>query len=434
MRQMMQISQLVLSRYEVVDLLNMGGQAIVAKGKDLCTGAEVAIRQLAASPTEANYNSDLARFKRNARLHIEHPLVVNPIDAGEEDGEHYMIMPFIEGADLHCYVTLSGDTLRLERAVEIAVDVAQALDAGHRMGIVHRDVKPQNIRIGTDRKTYLLDYGICRNLNEKTITTGKGFLGTLPFMSPEQLADPGSEDHRTDLYSLGCVFYFMMTGSHPVAGQDPASLVTSICTCVPPSPRSLSPWIPEHVDRACMKLLANRREERFQTAQEFVLAVQGKALPAKGGFCASCGRETNPGAAYCSTCGAMLADHCLASVKCLACGATVGDSRSCPGCRKPFSDQNHRLSFTGGVLTGTVFRIPEGIYDVGRGELSPRDQYISRRQLSVACSNGQVRIQDAGSANKTLVDERPANRPTLLTGSQEVRIAGNIAAYSAGKC
>ncbi len=119
----------------------------------------------------------------------------------------------------------------------------------------------------------------------------------------------------------------------------------------------------------------------------------------------------------------------MAAVYCLACGGITAQTSACPTCHRPFGQVSHWLQFRSGSLTGKTFRIPEGIYDVGRGQLEPRDQHISRRQLRVACSNGSVHVEDAGSTNKTSVDRRPADRPVLLKVSQELWLAGSSAVY-----
>ena len=430
MAEMMQIGQSILHRYEVVDLVGDGGQASVAKARDTRTGQSVAVKQLHASADRRRQAEEEARFKRAASLRIGHPAVVDPVDAGEEDGTWYMVTPFIEGMDLGPYLASQGGRLPADRAVSLLRETAEGLDAIHNKNVVHRDIKPANIRIDEHGHAHILDLGICKNLNEATVMQGSGLLGSLQWMSPEQVTTPRQEDARSDLYSLGTVFYEMLTGRLPVEGEEPGAIAVSICMRVPPSPRSLDPSISDHVNNVCMRLLAKAPAARFQTAQELLRALDsdGRSCDQQR-FCSSCGTPLDSGSRYCHHCGAELNPTNTSIVKCLACGAAVGEVPTCPVCRRSFRQPGHRLSFRTGTLTGWQFRIPEGIYSVGRQELSPRDQHISRRHLLVACSNGGIQVQDAGTTNKTYVNGQPAEQPTVLRPNQEVCIAGNIGVY-----
>ena len=428
----MNIGDMILGRYQVADLIAVGGQACIAKGIDQKTGDPVTIKQLAATPGQPHYDQELARFKRAAAARISHPHVVDPIDFGEEGGQWYIIMPFIEGVTIDNSVTSQGGKRAVDQAVSIALQIAEGLAAIHNKGYVHRDIKPSNVILQPDGHIKILDLGICRNINEITITRGDGPLGSLLYMSPEQLANPGCEDHRSDLYALGAVLYFMVTGSPPVQGDTAGSIALSICQSIPPSPRQLNPSVPLHVDQACMRMLAKDRANRFQSAQEFIQAIQGSSMSAQTSSlsCQACRQAVPPGSSYCPTCGAAQQIATTQSELCIACGTTVGSAPVCRGCKRPFSHCDHRLKFDTGTLTGLTFRIPEGIYPVGRHELSSRDCHISRQHISVACSDGSVHIQDAGSTNQTYVSGRLADNPFLLVPGQDIRIAGNSAIYN----
>jgi serine/threonine protein kinase len=430
MATMMQIGQRVLGRYQIVDLIQEGGQASVAKGVEKRSGAFVAIRQLSASPGQPQYAEELARFQRAAALRIGHPAVVDPVDAGEDGGERYMVSPFIDGVDLQTYVARQGGKLPPDQALSILCELAGGVAASHAKGVIHRDLKPANLLIDPEGHCHILDFGICRAVQEATITQGSGLLGSLQWMSPEQIISPGCEDARTDLYALGTVFYFMVTGQVPAQGDDPGQIALSICQRMPSSPRQLDASIPPQVDQICMRLLAKHPDDRFQSGEELLGAISTSGQPTGGrGFCMSCGTQMQPDARYCHSCGAQKDTSSMAAVYCLACGGITAQTSACPACHRPFGQVSHRLQFRSGSLTGKTFRIPEGIYDVGREQLEPRDQHISRRQLRVACSNGSVHVEDAGSTNKTSVDRRPADRPVLLKVSQELWLAGSSAVY-----
>ncbi|MFC1636835.1 zinc-ribbon domain-containing protein, partial [Planctomycetota bacterium] len=211
----------------------------------------------------------------------------------------------------------------------------------------------------------------------------------------------------------------------------PASVILSICQTIPPSPRQIEPSVPSNIDYCCMKLLAKQKEQRFQTVGDFIAALNG-TIPAiqQNSFCTSCGNQVQPNSKYCSNCGAAVGSTNNIVANCIACGTQVGESPTCGGCGKAFGHSDHRLSFSTGSLTGTVFRIPEGIYYIGRNELSPRDYHISRKHLSIACSDGTVHVEDSGSANKTYIGSQLADHPILLVPNESLCIAGNTAIYN----
>lgn len=439
---MMSIGQLVLGKYNIVDLIALdGGEGAVAKAVDKSTGQQVAIKQLDADPRHPSCATRVARFRRAAQTQINHPGVVDPIEYGEENGQHYLVMPFIDGVDLGTYIHRCGGKLPVEHAIALIDAFADAVAAIHQKGIIHRDLKPANILVDNLGHIHIVDFGICRNLNEKTIVSGGGVTGTILWLSPEQARNSSTIDQRSDLYALGAIFYFLLTGQNTAQGHDDASVITHICQVSPPSPRQLMPSIPEYVDQACMKLLAKRPEERYQSAEEFRQAI-GATLPnpfptlgpapASTVACRSCGAPTTVGSTFCGNCGASLAPQFDGGVYCLACGAAVATEAACPNCRRPFSPCDHRLRFHAGPLTGYTFRIPEGQYPVGRESLLERDRHVSRSHLHVSCLNGTVFGSDAGSANKTYVAGQLAFCPLQFVPGCEIRIAGNTAIYSSG--
>jgi len=430
MIKLMEIGQVVMSRYEVIDLICQGGQALLGKATDQQTGDTVVVKQLATLSGASNYNEELARFRRAAQIAVGHPGIVDPIGFGEEKGEWYIIMPFIDGPDLHGHLIANGGKLPVDQAVSIVVEIAESLGAAHAKRIVHRDTKPKNILIDQAGRPHLTDFGICRKPDEQTITNGDGIVGTLEYMSPEQTDDSKTIDYRSDLYSLGAVFYHMLTGTPPVKGASAGSIIRSILQDDPPSLRQLDPCIPVHIDEACMRLLAKHPDARFQTAEEFIQAVQGNVPPLQVLFCSSCGEQAQPGSRFCGKCGAKLVRSDLQVDLCLACGAEAATAAVCPNCGRSFGNSDHRFCFGAGSLTGTTFRVPEGIYCIGRNQLSPRDYTVSRQHFTVACVNGNLFLQDAGSANKTYVGDRLADSPIQLLAGQQITIAGNIATYT----
>lgn len=426
---MMNFGQLVLGRYEVTDLLAEGGQYSVAKATETSTGRAVVVKQLVAAPRQSNYQEELARLKRQAGLRVGHPAVADIIDHGEESGDWYLVMPFVEGRSLLQHIMVAGGKLAPEETLRITGELTQGLAAIHAQGIVHRDIKPENIQVTPDGSPVILDFGIARLVNQNTITGGNGLLGSPAFMSPEQVRDPRTVDHRADLYSLGAVTYFQLTRYPPVRGTNPEAMARSVLQDVPASPQALDANVPAQLDQVCMRLLEKDPNARFQSAEECLAALSGGNAPTRGSFCTCCGTQASPGAMFCSCCGVPLGGHGTGTA-CLACGVQVGQASTCPGCRRSFSHADHRFSFKAGSIAGRTFRAPEGIYHVGRNVLSPRDAHISRRHLLVACLDGQFHVQDAGSTNKTFVNGQLADAPTHLAPGQELSIGGNVAAYS----
>ncbi len=423
---LMLLSRILLGHYETVDLIGGGAEGDVYKGRDLDTGAFVAIKRLTACPSDPHFPEQLARLKRAAQVRVGHPRVVEAIECGEEDGEWYLVMPFVEGVDLDIHVRACGGKCSAERAQSIILDLADGLIAIHNHGIVHRDIKPLNIMIEPDGRPKLIDFGICRNLREATIGNG-GIVGTPVWMSPEQTVDSAKVGQRSDLFSLGLVTHYVFTGVPPVQASDPETARRIICEVDFPSLRQLDPSIPAYVDAACLRLLAKKPEDRFRSAEEFRQAL---CVPSGSGgtaFCFSCGKAIQSTSRFCPSCGAGL--MVTTTVLCLACGFAVGNSPTCPGCKLAFSPCDHRIAFDAGACAGKTFRIPEGIYEVGRDIIEPRDYSISRRHFHVACSNGSVQVQDAGSANQTYVAGQLADRLMELRPHQEFLIARNHAIY-----
>ena len=427
MAKMIQIGQLILGRYLADDYLAEGGQVSVVKAFDQQTGAWVVVKQLHESPGDSGYATARARFDRMAQIKLGHPNVVDPTDSGEEDGEQYVIMPFYDGGTLTNLIDARGGRLSAKEAAFITVEIANGLDMIHQNGIVHRDIKPDNILITPDNRVLVTDLGICHVTYQQTLTEGSDLLGSVMWMAPEQIQSSGQIGYRTDIYSLGVMLYVMLTGYAPTQGNDSGAVLLSICQHVPPAPKTLDPSIPDHIDQACMRLLVKQPEGRLQSAQEFIQAIQGGPQPAGGCFCPSCGVTVEPNARFCAACGAGLNGN---GTQCLACGSPVNGFPVCPGCNRPFSPRRHRLQFTKGLLTGVTFLIPEGIFNVGRDELASRDHHISRRHFAAACLNGTVFIQDIGSTNKTYVEGQPAITPTSLVPNQQIVVAGNTAIYT----
>lgn len=425
----MYIGQVILGRYQVLESIGEGGQATVAKGYDLQTRQFVAIKKLGTTPGQPGYQQELARFLRAAQLRIGHPAVVDPITHGQEGFDWYMVMPYIEGSDLWNYVHANGGRLSVAQAASFARQMAEGLGAIHAQGLLHRDVKPPNALIRQDMFLFLCDLGICRNMCENTITAGSVPIGTPLWMSPEQILRPDAISSLSDLYSLGGVFYWMLTGCEPAKGHDVATVMLSVCQGQLTPPCMLDASIPAHISQACMKLLAKEEGRRFRTATDFIQALDASNWAASQpavGSCFVCASPLAPLARFCQQCGTMQSSG-KTMVHCLACGAPAEHDIVCPSCSRVFMYPDHRLRFTIGDLAGREFRFPLGDYYVGRQQFLDLDPCISRRHMRVECTNAGPTITDAGSANKTYVAGMHATFPVMLFAGCTVNVASNSA-------
>ncbi len=224
--------------YRIDALISRGGMGVVYRATNVALNRIYALKVL--RPELADDDQFRERFKREIRLaaSLRHPNVVGIYYAGEQDGLLFVAMDFIDGTDLHDVIANMGAT-EPERAVDLLTQVASALDAAHRKGLVHRDVKPANVLIRVEdgeEHAYLTDFGLAKRSDAVTALTAEGLVvGTVDYMSPEQITG-GATDARTDVYALGCVFFQMLTGNVPY--QRPNSLATLFAHANDPLPQS----------------------------------------------------------------------------------------------------------------------------------------------------------------------------------------------------
>jgi len=256
-------------RYAVIEQVGSGGMAYVYRARDELLGREVAVKVL--SERFSGDKSFVERFRREAQAaaNLSHPNIVSLYDYGAEGDTYFIVMEFIDGRSLAEIIQEEGPLLP-ERAAEIAADVAKALERAHSAGLVHRDVKPANIMITDSGQTKVTDFGIVRALGgeaEQTMTQTGMVIGTAAYLSPEQ-AQGNPVDARSDVYSLGCVLFEMLTGSPPFSGETPLSIAYKHVREDPPPPSSSNPDVPSALDAITLKGLAKNPENRYQDAAE----------------------------------------------------------------------------------------------------------------------------------------------------------------------
>ena len=253
-------------RYEIAGVLGQGGMAKVFKGTDRVLGRTVAVKVLA--PQYADDEGFVARFRREAQAAagLNHPNIVGVFDTGSQNGVHYIVMEYVEGRTLRDVIRADAPLLP-ERAIEITDAVARALAAAHESGLVHRDIKPGNIMLTRDGEVKVMDFGIARTTTGDTLTQTAAILGTALYLSPEQ-AQGQPVDARSDIYSLGCVFYEMLTAHAPFEGDSPVAIAYKHVRETPRLPSELNPDVPPELDAVVMKMLAKNPENRYQNAAE----------------------------------------------------------------------------------------------------------------------------------------------------------------------
>ena len=261
-------------RYQLQDPIGRGGMATIYRGRDLRMDRVVAIKVLReVYSTDAKF---VARFQQEAKAAsaLQHPNIVQVYDYGQTDGNYYIVMELIEGTDLRRYLRGRG-VLDVDRSVIIAHDVALGLGAAHRRGIVHRDVKPQNILVGRDGSIKLTDFGIAsvyKDINAERLTTTGMTLGTVQYYAPEQ-AQGEIVSPAADVYALGIVMYEMLTGRPPFDGDNLVAVAMQHIQDPPTPPRQLNPTIPPALEEIILRCLEKVPEMRFRDGSQLARAL-----------------------------------------------------------------------------------------------------------------------------------------------------------------
>jgi eukaryotic-like serine/threonine-protein kinase len=256
---------LIDGRYERRDLVGSGGMAHVYLAHDEVLGRDVALKLL--KPRYAENEELVERFRREAKsaASLSHPHIIPVFDGGETgDGTYYIAMEYLPGGTLRDLIA-SGRTLPPRAVVEVALEIAEALQAAHTRGVIHRDIKPRNLLITDSGHIKVADFGIARAAEATTISDLGDILGSAKYMSPEQAAG-GQVGPASDLYSLGVVLYEMLTGTVPYAVDTPWDVAVEHGGGPPPRAREVNPEVPEGLDVLVMRLLATHPQDRYASA------------------------------------------------------------------------------------------------------------------------------------------------------------------------
>src|SRR6266571_2664342 len=257
----------VVGNYKIVDKLGEGGMGAVFKGVDLMLEREVAIKML--RPELASQANVVERFRSEAvtLAKLNHPNVATLHSFFRQGNDFFMVMEFVRGETLDAVIKRQG-AMPCDRAVELFCHALEGIDHAHKMGIVHRDIKPANMMLTELGSIKVMDFGIARVLGTDRMTRAGHLIGTVEYMSPEQVR--GEEtDARSDIYSLGILLYEMLTGRVPFNSSSEYELMRSHIEEAPKPPGTFAPQIPVIVEQAIMRALAKKPEARQRSANEF---------------------------------------------------------------------------------------------------------------------------------------------------------------------
>ncbi|RKD24147.1 hypothetical protein BEP19_06990 [Ammoniphilus oxalaticus] len=259
-------------RYEVKQRVGGGGMAVVYKAHDNLLNRTVALKILRS---QFGHDDDfITRFRREAQAaaSLSHANVVNVYDVGVEDDIQYIVMEYVEGQTLKELIIDQG-ALPVEQAVEIAMQICDALEHAHHNHIIHRDIKPHNILMGKNGRVKVTDFGIARAVSSATITHTGSVIGSVHYFSPEQ-ARGGISGEKSDIYSLGIVLYEMITGSVPFSGDSPISVALKHLQEEIIAPREINPSLPQSLENVVLRALVKDPLYRYQSAREMQLDLK----------------------------------------------------------------------------------------------------------------------------------------------------------------
>lgn len=273
------IDKTIAGRYRVLEVIGQGGLTTVYKALDARLNRVVALKVLL--PYFARDVEFERRFQHeaNALARLRHPNIVQMYEYGEADGLAYLVVEYVGERSL-ADILAEGKPLDVDYAIEIVRQVGEALSYVHRMGIIHRDIKPSNILVSRDGRVLVSDFGLGKAAGAISLTEIGTIVGTPEYMSPEQ-AKGERLDARSDIYSLGLVLYELLTGRPSFSGETPWELLHETIYQAPPPLRRFNPTVSPAVERAVLKALAKKPNQRYQTVDELVAAlVEASKAPA----------------------------------------------------------------------------------------------------------------------------------------------------------
>ncbi len=402
------IGRVVKGHYKLIDERGRGSFATVYIARDLEDNRIYAVKVM---HLELSGDGELlARFQREAHilLNLSDPHIVRIFDYGNDNNMHYIVMDYIDGQSLKYYMINEGPLEPL-RSINYARQIAEGLEVAYKQGVVHRDIKPQNILINSKDMVKITDFGLARSKETVTLTQSNMFMGTAYYISPEQAESGRSADTRSDLYSVATVLFEMLTGHPPYEGETAVDIVIKHMNDKIPSVCRLRPELPIEMDAFMQKALAKAPAERFATPQEFMAALDQMQERIPAAAAAAIQRGARQGEAKAGTDGIGRVGPILNREARIV---TVDNGRSIP-------------------LKGELMIVgrqdpTQGIYP----EITLTDKTVGRQHAYLRNKQGTYTVEDLRSRNKTRLngmtltpfEERTLKDGDVLRfGSVEVR-------------
>lgn len=409
-------------QYKLIDVRGSGSMATVYVSRDLASNRIFAVKIL--RPEIANQGEFLERFHREAQILmvLTDPHIVRPVEYGDDEDAHFIVMDYIDGSTLKEQI-IADAPFTPQRALDVALQAAEGLNAAYtQKKVVHRDIKPQNILVTTKNVVKLTDFGMARAQESVTLTGSNVFMGTPYYVAPEQADDSRSADIRSDLYSLGCVVFEMLTGQVPYDGTNAVDVVVKHVRNPIPSACGFVPELPTAFDVFFQKAMAKSPANRFQTPLEFIRELE--ELKQTAGL-AGAPAEFRPS-------GSRITEEML-QAQAASAPAPRPEVKPTSG---PQGQARPKLTL---LSTGQVIHLtgPQAI--IGRSDphrqIYPEvdlsaldtDRMVSRRQARVLQHDGRFFVEDLRALNVTRLNGvplRPNEERELYDG--DILRAGNI--------
>jgi serine/threonine protein kinase len=256
------------NRYKIIEKIGSGGMACVYKAKCQLLNRYVAVKILKPEFIDDEEFVKRFRIEAQAAASLSHPNIVSVYDVGKEDDIHYIVMEYIDGVTLNNYI-MNKKRLNWREAVKITIQICSAIELAHSNYVIHRDIKPQNIMLTKDGRVKVTDFGIARAATSATITMAGNTMGSVHYFSPEQ-ARGGYIDEKSDLYSIGIVFYEMVTGKLPFDGDAPVAVALKHLQSEPKLPSELVPGLRKGINDIIVKAMQKDVKRRYQTATDML--------------------------------------------------------------------------------------------------------------------------------------------------------------------
>src|SRR5438067_1607151 len=258
-----------VGKFELHEIIGEGAMGAVWRAYDSVIRRFVALKLLSRAGRSADAQD---RFMREARAAgaLQHPNIVTVYDLGESDEQLFIAMELVDGRDLSSLIAVS-EPLALERKLDIVIEVLQGLSYAHERGVIHRDVKPSNVRIASDGSVKIMDFGIAR-LQSADVTGSGAIVGTPTYMAPEQITN-GAITPGTDVYAVGCLLYELLCYRKPFEGETVHGVLYQVLTTYPKPLRTMAPSIPAALERVVSKALDKAPEDRYETARQMQSAL-----------------------------------------------------------------------------------------------------------------------------------------------------------------